>query len=67
MEIKQEKRTLWSKFKSFIIESKRVFKLTKKPSKEEFKMVSKVSAIGIGIIGLIGFIINMIASTMNII
>jgi len=62
MEIKPTKRSLWSKFKSFVIESKRVFKLTKKPSKEEFKIISKVSAVGIGLIGLIGFIINMIAA-----
>jgi len=61
MEFQQEgKRTRWSRLKSFIIESKRVYRVTKKPDKEEFKMVVKVSAIGIGIIGAIGFIINMI-------
>ena len=62
MEIKKEKRSLWSRFKSFVIESKRVFKLTKKPSKQEFLVISKVSAIGMLIIGFIGFIINMIAA-----
>lgn len=65
MEIQEGKRSLWSKFKSFIIECKRVFKLTKKPSKEEFKIISKVSAIGILLIGLIGFIINMIAASIK--
>ncbi len=48
-----------TKFKSFLIESKRVFKITKKPSREEFKAIVKVSAIGILIIGAIGFIIQM--------
>ena len=48
-----------TRFKSFIIESKRVFKITKKPSKEEFKAIVKVSSIGILIIGVIGFIIQI--------
>lgn len=48
-----------TKFKSFLIESKRVFKITKKPSREEFKAIVKVSGIGILIIGAIGFIIQM--------
>lgn len=38
----------------------RVFKITKKPSNTEFKIIVKVSSIGMLIIGLIGFIINMI-------
>jgi len=58
MEI-QEKRSLWSKFRSFLIECKRVFKITKKPSADEFKVIVKVSGIGILIIGLIGFIVHM--------
>ncbi len=55
-----EKRTLFSKLRTFFIECKRVFKVTKKPSKEEFKITVKVSAIGIGIIGLIGFIVHIV-------
>lgn len=47
------------KFKSFILESIRVLKLTKKPSRIEFKTIVKASAIGILIIGLIGFVIQM--------
>lgn len=59
-QLQQEKRTGWSKFKSFIIQCKRVFRVTKKPNKEEFKTIVKVSALGILIIGLLGFIIDMI-------
>ncbi len=59
MEELQEKPTLLTKFKSFIIECKRVFKVTKKPSQEEFKVIVKVSGIGILIIGLIGFLIHL--------
>ena len=59
-QIQHEKRTVWSKLKSFIIQCKRVFRVTKKPNKEEFKMIVKVSALGILMIGLLGFIIDMI-------
>ena len=48
------------KFKSFIVECKRVLQVTKKPNKTEFKTIVKVSGLGILIIGLIGFILTMI-------
>ncbi len=48
------------KLKSFILECKRVWLVTKKPTKEEFKTISKVTGIGILLIGLLGFLINMI-------
>jgi protein transport protein SEC61 subunit gamma-like protein len=35
----------------------RVLKLTKKPSGEEFQMISKVAGIGILLAGFVGFII----------
>ena len=46
--------------KSFFNKCKRVWHTLKKPSKEEFEKVAKVSAIGILILGLIGFIIALI-------
>ena len=55
-----EKRTLFSKIKSYFLKSKRVFKITKKPTKEEFKITVKVTSIGIAIIGFLGFIIHFI-------
>ena len=54
------KPTLMRKFKNFIRESKRVLIVTKKPTKDEFKTIVKVSGLGIIIIGVIGFIIQMI-------
>jgi len=42
---------------TFVKELIRVFKITKKPNKQEFSIVVKVSAIGIAVIGLIGFLI----------
>lgn len=48
-----------TRLKTFMIESKRVYKLTRKPTKKEFWTMAKVSAIGILIIGTIGFIIQI--------
>ena len=60
MEQFDEKPTLLGKLKRFVRESIRVLKITKKPTKEEFKTISKVSGLGILIIGLIGFIVHLI-------
>ncbi len=49
-----------SKIKSFYNECVRVFKITKKPTNEEFKAIVKVSGLGILLIGFIGFIIHVI-------
>ncbi|MGV8141449.1 MAG: protein translocase SEC61 complex subunit gamma [Candidatus Woesearchaeota archaeon] len=56
----EEDRKLSTRFKSFVMECVRVFKITKKPTKEEFKTISKVSGLGILIIGLIGFLVHLI-------
>ncbi|MBU0958022.1 MAG: protein translocase SEC61 complex subunit gamma [Nanoarchaeota archaeon] len=48
--------------KQFISKSLRVWRVLKKPSSMEFKTIAKVSAIGILIIGFIGFIITIALS-----
>ncbi|HLD15453.1 MAG TPA: protein translocase SEC61 complex subunit gamma [Candidatus Nanoarchaeia archaeon] len=48
------------RFKSFIAECARVFHLTKKPTNEEYMIIVKVTGIGIIIIGLLGFLIQLI-------
>ncbi|MFP4119095.1 MAG: protein translocase SEC61 complex subunit gamma [Candidatus Woesearchaeota archaeon] len=48
------------KLRSFYKECVRVFKVTKKPTKEEFKAILKVSGLGILLIGFIGFLIHLI-------
>ena len=49
-----------SKLKSYWIEYKRVFKLTRKPESFEFKSIVKITGIGILAIGLIGAIIQIL-------
>ena len=45
------------KLKSFCKESIRVLKITKKPDSFEFKTIVKASALGMFIIGALGFVI----------
>ena len=49
---------MFQKFKSFVLQSKRVWHVLKKPTGVEFKTIAKISAIGILILGAIGFIIS---------
>lgn len=60
MEGTYEKPSLIFKLKRFIIECKRVLRVTKKPNSTEFKTIVKVSGLGMAIIGLIGFIVQII-------
>ena len=59
--MEEEDITSWKfKIKSFIQECLRVLRVTKKPDSIEFKTIVKVSGLGILIIGLIGFVVQMI-------
>jgi|TARA_B100000315_G_scaffold76645_1_gene70076 protein translocase SEC61 complex gamma subunit len=46
-------------FQSFYLKSKRVWHVLRKPTMDEFKMVTKISAIGIAIVGFLGFVISI--------
>lgn len=50
----------------FIDESVRVMKLTRRPKKEEFWMISKVTGIGMIVIGIFGTIISIIARLIGL-
>jgi len=45
--------------KSFLLQCKRVWYILRKPDSKEYKTTAKVAAIGLGVIGLIGFIISI--------
>lgn len=65
--VKQEQTTAASwlhKLKSYWIECVRVLRVTKKPTSDEFKTIVKISGLGILLIGLIGFIIQMLKLTL---
>ena len=46
--------------KAFVEKSKRVWLVLKKPTKKEFTSVAKISAIGILLLGVLGFLISII-------
>lgn len=50
----------------FIKQSKRVLKVARKPDREEYFNFSKVTAIGIAIIGVIGFIIVLLGQLVGL-
>ena len=59
--MEEENTASWKyKIRSFTGECIRVLKITKKPDAIEFKTIVKVSGLGILIIGLIGFVVQMI-------
>ncbi len=51
---------LWVATKSFFFKCRRVWHVLRKPSKKEYETIAKVSAIGIVLLGISGFIISMI-------
>jgi protein transport protein SEC61 subunit gamma and related proteins len=58
MEQTLSQATWKTKVQSFVVQSVRVWHVLKKPTSEEFKMVAKVSGIGILALGALGFIIS---------
>lgn len=51
--------TLTQDLKSFSAKCKRVWLAMKKPTRKEFEQVAKVSAVGILLLGLIGYTISL--------
>lgn len=44
----------------FLHQAKRVFQVARKPDQEEYLNVAKITAVGVSVIGVIGFIIKAI-------
>jgi protein translocase SEC61 complex gamma subunit len=51
-------RSIPIKLRSFTAQSKRVWLILKKPTSNEFWSVAKISAIGILVIGALGFLVS---------
>ena len=48
------------KMRSFFLQSLRVWKILRKPTKFEYKPTIKVAALGIILLGLVGFLISLV-------
>jgi len=53
------------KTKSFLLKCKRVWQVLKKPTKKEFQLTAKVSAIGIALLGFFGYIVSLIMGVIK--
>jgi protein translocase SEC61 complex gamma subunit len=51
--------------KDWLSQAARTLKLAVKPGREELWLSIKISLLGIGAVGLIGFVIKLIATTVN--
>ncbi|MEK6826946.1 MAG: protein translocase SEC61 complex subunit gamma [Nanoarchaeota archaeon] len=51
---------LLTSLKSFFEKCKRVWMVLKKPTREDFLKIAKVSAVGILVIGILGFVISIL-------
>ena len=54
------------RFDKTIKDCKRVLKVSRKPDKQEYLELSKIVAIGIAIIGVVGFIIVLIGELIGL-
>ena len=53
-------------FNKFIKDSKRLLKVARKPDLPEYIDLAKISALGVAVIGVIGFIIVLLGSLIGI-
>lgn len=53
-------KSFLAKAKRFLKQTIRVLRITKKPGKEEYLTVVKVTGLGMAVIGLVGYLIFMI-------
>lgn len=53
--------SLTKRLKKFVAQSRRVLKVTKKPDAEEYKQITQVSLMGIGILGALGYILFILS------
>ena len=52
------------RLKTFAIESRRVLAVTRKPTRDEFTTIVKVTGIGILLIGAIGFLLHIMKNLL---
>ena len=50
----------------FIKDSKRVLKVSKKPDKQEYFELAKVTSLGVVIVGVIGFVVFLLGALIGL-
>ncbi len=54
------------KIRKFLSEARRVLLLARKPTKEEYIMIAKITGLGMIIIGVMGMVIRLIAEFIKL-
>ena len=54
------------RFDKFVKDSKRVLKVSRKPDRQEYMELAKVTSIGVLIVGAIGFVIVLIGQLIGL-
>ena len=54
------------RFDRFVKDSKRVLKVSRKPDREEYFEFAKITALGILVIGIIGFVIVLVGQLIGL-
>ena len=53
-------------FNKFIKDSKRVLKVSRKPDKQEYLELAKVTSLGVVIVGVIGFVVFLLGALIGL-
>ncbi|MBQ6349676.1 MAG: protein translocase SEC61 complex subunit gamma [Methanobrevibacter sp.] len=53
-------------FNKFVKDSKRVLKVSKKPDKQEYFELAKVTSLGVVIVGVIGFVVFLLGALIGL-
>jgi protein transport protein SEC61 subunit gamma and related proteins len=56
----EEDTSFKTRMRRFFIQCIRVLKITKKPNRDEYRTLVKVSGLGIAVIGMIGFLLHVL-------
>ncbi len=53
-------------FNKFVKDSKRVLKVSKKPDKQEYFELAKVTSLGVVIVGVLGFVVFLLGALIGL-
>jgi len=62
---KGKKLTLWERFGVFFRNSRRIMKIANKPGRKDYFLVFKICAIGILVLGVLSYVIQLIWTMLN--
>lgn len=59
---KKQKPGRWARFMAFLKNAKRIIKIANKPNRKEYFLVFKICGVGIVILGVLSYVIQLIFS-----